>query len=316
MKCLCCGKSLSENNNVNGWHASCIKHFFGTSKLPLLDITEDVLIKLAKENIDRGFTVPGVQKKLSLHLTKGTNPRLTLVNYPTGYILKPQTVEYRALPEAEYLVMQMANITGIKTVPFALLHINDEFAYITKRIDRIHVKKDTTSYLAMEDFCQLSGRLTIDKYKGSYERCAKVIDTYSDRLGLDRAELFLRVVFSYAIGNSDMHLKNFSLIETSEGSQKYVLSDAYDMLPVNVILPTDTDQVALTLNGKKRNLRKNDFLIFADACGLAHSSAEKMITKIVSMENIYLSMCKESYLPTDMKDALCSLITERIDMLK
>ena len=91
------------------------------------------------------------------------------------------------------------------------------------------------------------------KYKGSYERCAKIIDRYSVRKGLDLTELYLRLVFSFIVGNSDMHLKNFSLIETEEGSGKYLLSPAYDLLPVNVIMPEDKEQFALAMNGKKRN---------------------------------------------------------------
>ncbi len=68
------------------------------------------------------------------------------------------------------------------------------------------------------------------------------------------------IVFSYVVGNSDMHLKKFSLIETKKKSNEYVLSDAYDMLPVKIILPSDLDDMALTLNGKKKKLRKKDFL--------------------------------------------------------
>ncbi len=76
-------------------------------------------------------------KKISLHLEKGNNPRLTLVNYLTEYILKPQMNEYSLLLEYEYLTMNMAKSTGISTVPFALVKIENNFAYITKRIDRI-----------------------------------------------------------------------------------------------------------------------------------------------------------------------------------
>lgn len=131
--------------------------------------------------------------------------------------------------------------------------------------------------LAMEDFCQLDLRLTQDKYKGSYERCAKVIERYSSRVGFDMTELFMRLVFSFVTGNSDMHLKNFSLIETAEKSGEYVLSPAYDLLPVNVILPADIEQTALTLNGKKRNIRRKDFYSFAYKCGIPKNSAENMI---------------------------------------
>lgn len=309
--CLCCGKPL-KTETEHGWHKSCVKSFFGTAEFPDIDVSEDVLNQIAVDNTTKGFTVPGVQKKLSLHLSKEDNPRLTLVNYPTGYILKPQTEEYPALPEMEYLVMQMAEASGIKTVPYALLRlpIQDNFAYITKRIDR----KDG-QMLAMEDFCQLDGRLTDDKYRGSYERCGKIVAKYSVNSGLDLSQLFYRIVFSFAVGNSDMHLKNFSLIETEEGKSEYVLSAAYDMLSTNVVIPEDNEQMALTINGKKQNIRRKDFIIFAETIGVPKKAAEKMIEKIVKLKDKYIVMCKESYLPDDKKETLEKLIEERMAIL-
>lgn len=312
-RCLCCGKILRTENEYN-WHSSCIKSFFGTSKFPDIDVSNEVLNQIAIDNTSKGFTVPGVQKKLSLHLSQDDNPRLTLVNYPTGYILKPQTEEFSALPENEYLIMRMAEVSGIKTVPFALLRLpsqDNAFAYITKRIDRIDNKR-----LAMEDFCQLDGRLTEDKYRGSYERCGKIVSGYSATSGLDLAELFLRVVFSFAIGNSDMHLKNFSLVESTEASNVYSLSPAYDMLSTNIVIPEDKEQLAMTVNGKKQKIRKKDFMIFADTIGITEKSAEKMIAKIVKLKDKYIEMCKESYLPDNLKQDLEKLIEERISMLE
>ena len=315
--CLCCGKQLkpsaTEQEQKNGWHTSCIRDFFGTSKFPDIDVSAEVLNQLAIENTNKGYTVPGVQKKLSLYLSREDNPRLTLVNYPTGYILKPQTEEYAALPEMEYLVMQMAEATGIKTVPHALMQLpsqNNAFAYITKRIDRVDHQM-----LAMEDFCQLDGRLTEDKYRGSYERCGKIIGRYSSAKGFDITELYLRVVFSFAVGNSDMHLKNFSLIESAEGSQTYALSAAYDMLSTNVVIPADQEQLALTLNGKKQNIRRKDFMVFAEALGIPKKSAEKMIAKVVKLKDRYIAMCRASYLPEDMKETMKKLMEERIALL-
>lgn len=312
-RCLCCGKTLRTENEY-GWHSSCIKSFFGTTKFPDIDVSKDVLNQIAIDNTNKGFTVPGVQKKLSLHLSQEDNPRLTLVNYPTGYILKPQTDEYAALPEMEYLVMQMAEASGIKTVPFALLRLpsqDNAYAYITKRIDRLNGQM-----LAMEDFCQLDGRLTEDKYRGSYERCGKIVLKHSFIKGFDVTELFIRIVFSFAIGNSDMHLKNFSLIEMSEGSNKYSLSAAYDMLSTNVVIPADKEQLALTINGKKQNIRRKDFIILADSIGITEKSAEKMIEKIVKLKDKYIAMCKESYMPDAMKEALENLIENRISILQ
>ena len=323
MKCLCCGKSFDERCTEEEirteWHRSCLERFFGTKSLPDTDLSEELLTQLAIESTHKGYTVPGVQKKISLHLSEEERdrPRLTLVNYPTGYILKPQTEDYVALPEAEYLVMSMARATKIQTVPFALLRISSDrrqFAYITKRIDRIK-KAGRIQKLAMEDFCQLESRLTADKYKGSYERCAKVVLQHSQSAGLDVAELYLRILFSFAVGNSDMHLKNFSLIETAEGSALYRLSEAYDMLPVNVIMPEDKEELALTLNGKKQNIRRRDFLLLAQSFSLPCKSAEKMIQKIVALKDTYIKMCRDSYLPDGMKERMISLISERIAIL-
>ena len=314
MICVCCGKAVRGDTTGAAWHKSCIKAFFGTTELPALGIDDAALKLLAEESINRGCTVPGVQKKLSLRLSDlgAKKPRLTLVNYPTGYILKPQTDDYKNLPEAEHLVMTMARGAGIKTVPFALLDLNGKLAYITKRIDRVS-DGENVKLLAMEDFCQLDGRLTQDKYKGSYERCAKIIKEYSCRSGIDLSEFFIRIVFSYIVGNSDMHLKNFSLIETERG--KYVLSPAYDMLPVNVILPEDNEQLALTLNGKKRNVRRNDFLSLAESCGISRTAAAKMIESVASRKDRFFALCDLSFIPEDMKDGLKSLIRSRIAAL-
>lgn len=315
MNCFCCGKPLKTEND-KGWHKACIKHFFGTADIPEIEIDEKALESLAAQSTSKGLTVPGVQKKLSLHLSSDkNNPRLTLVNYPTGYILKPQVKEFECLPEAEQLVMTMADATGISTVPHALIKSGDNLAYITKRIDRIFGKTEI-KMLAMEDFCQLDLRVTADKYKGSYERCAKVIGRYSSQIGLDMAELFMRLVFSFVVGNSDMHLKNFSLIETDEASNTYVLSPAYDLLPVNVIMPEDTEEFAIALNGKKTHIRKKDFFVFAEECGISKASAEKMIAKIVSMKPKYIEMCNDSLLPDHLKERFAELIEQRCKVLE
>lgn len=314
MNCLCCGKPLKGDSGT-GWHKACVKRFFGTSEIPELEIDRQTLEVLATQSTNKGLTVPGVQKKLSLHLhSENGNSRFTLVDYPTGYILKPQVEDFESLPESEQLVMCMADATGITTVPHALVQNGNDFAYITKRVDRIGAGAEITK-LAMEDFCQLDLRLTADKYKGSYERCAKIISKYSSQMGLDMTELFMRIVFSFVVGNSDMHLKNFSMIETGETSSEYVLSPAYDLLPVNIIMPEDDEECALALNGKKSNLNKNDFISFAEACGISKASAEKMIRKIVSLKDRYTEMCRESLLPEKMKKDLAELIEKRCMIL-
>ena len=132
-RCLCCNKEIKSpteyEKNVS-WHGKCIKRFFGTNTIPKLDISDKELERLADLTVNKGLTVPGVQKKLSLHLDKeDKGGRLTIVDYPTGYILKPQSQDYYFLPEAEFLSMKLAEKAGIKTVPNALIRVDNTFSY-------------------------------------------------------------------------------------------------------------------------------------------------------------------------------------------
>ena len=319
MKCLCCAKEIARGASAeeisSKWHKRCISKFFHTKKLPALDISENELKELVKKTVSKGMTVPGVQKKISLHLPDDNSSRLTITDYPSGFILKPQTEEYEFLPEYEDLAMRLAETAGIKTVPHALIEAGGAPAYITKRIDRTSAGS-AKKCLAMEDFCQLARRLTFDKYKGSYERCAKIINQYSQNKRLDISELFIRIVFSFIIGNSDMHLKNFSLIESAPGTREFGLSPAYDLLPVNVILPDDKDETALSLNGKKRNLSRNDFINFAGDCGIEKRTAEKITDKLCSLKDKYISVCRDSFLPKEPKEKVTKLIEGRIQRIK
>lgn len=317
MRCLKCGKEIihpKQAEMLSGWHEGCIRNFFGTSAMPEVTLNEKSLMKIAVAGVSRGDTVPGVQKKISLAIEKSRSesPRLTVMDYPAGYILKPQASQFRCLPEAEHMVMLMAEKTGLSVVPHALIKDSEgAYAYITRRIDR----RDNNLF-AMEDFCQLGERLTQDKYKGSYEKCGKTLEKYSSRPMLDKAEFFLRLVFCFATGNSDMHLKNFSLIETVPGGREYILSPAYDMLPVNLVMPEDTEEMALSLNGKKSRLKRRDFESLGERLDLAEKAVSKMIDKVISLEKIYVSECKNAFMPDDMKNEMITLMEKRIRILE
>lgn len=324
MNCLYCAEQIASDAPIeetnHGWHKKCLKQFFGIEDMPVIELTSEIIEQLAYDAIDRGMSLPGFQKKLSLQLSRQDVPRLTVVDYPVGYILKPQTDQFRSLPEAEDLGMRLAKLSGVATVHHGLIKMNDSResrAYITRRIDR---QFDggfgaQSQRFAMEDFCQLSLRLTEDKYKGSYEACAKLIERYSDQPGLDLAEFFLRLLVSFVTGNSDMHLKNFSLIERTPRSRKFILAPAYDLLPVNLILPEDKEEMALTLNGKKSNLKRNDFYTLAKRIGLSDKVADNMLDRVLSLKAQYIELCHQSYLPQDMKQAVIGIISDRLNRL-
>ena len=306
-RCLYCGKLL-DGHHMHGWHQRCIRSFFGTKDMPLLDFEPS---NLGLQATQKGYTIPGVQRKFSLSLEHTRQKdRLTLVGKPPDYIVKLQAESYEALPELEHVVMQMAKIA---TVPNALIQLSDgSFTYIAKRIDRIF-KKDLVLQLPMEDFCQLSGRLTEDKYQGSYEQCGTIIRTYSRQHMLDLTNFWYVLVFCFITGNSDMHLKNFSLYAPKD--DHFQLSPAYDLLPVKLILTEDPEEMTLTLGGKNTRLKRTDFLCLAKHLEIPEQVAVRLIKRVSGLLPQWEVLIRESCMPDHLKPALMELVSSRVNRI-
>ena len=149
----------------------------------------------------------------------------------------------------------------------------------------------------MEDMCQLSERLTEDKYKGSYERIAKLIKQYSAAPLLDVVNFWEVVVFSWLTGNADMHLKNFSLYRPADN---YMLTPAYDLLSTSIVMPEDEEELALTLNGKKKKIKRADFEKAMLDSGMDEKAIEKLFKKFAKTLPKWYALIEESFLPKDM----------------
>ena len=132
----------------------------------------------------------------------------------------------------------------------------------------------------MIDFCQLTDRRTSRKYYGSHEQIARTIRRYATAAGTDVVRFFEVLLYSFLTGNSDMHLKNFSLLREHDGTWR--LSPAYDLVPVKAILPTDMDDLALTVNGKNRKLLAGDFKAAAATMGLTPEQNRRLTERMVA----------------------------------
>jgi serine/threonine-protein kinase HipA len=310
-RCLYCYQFLKENET--DFHSTCSQKIFGVSIPPDLPFTENNVEELAAEVIHAHIAMTGVQPKLSLHLATGEQPylpkRFTIVGMWGGYILKPPSPHYPSLPEVEDLTMHLATIAKIKVVPHSLIRMaSGNLAYITKRIDRVKKEK-----LHMEDMCQLTERLTEDKYRGSYEQVAKAIVKYSTNPGLDVVNFFELILFSFLTGNADMHLKNFSLIHLPTiGS---VLSPAYDLVATALVNPSDDEELALTLNSKKKMINGNDFRVSFTTLGLDIKQQENIFNKMERAKTNWFECIDISFLNNEMKEKYKGLIQERFARL-
>lgn len=317
MNCLYCYKKL-EDGQVD-FHPTCSRKIFGKPEPPVLPYTEDQVLELGEEVIKSQVAVTGVQPKLSLDIEKPatqkegqkTPPRFTIVGLWGGYILKPPTEQYPQLLELEDLTMHLAALAGIATVPHSLIRMQGgNLAYITKRIDR-HKK----SKLHMEDMCQLTERLTEDKYKGSYEQIGKVILQYAANPVLDLINFFEQVLFSFLTGNADMHLKNFSLIE--QPGTGFVLSPAYDMVASALVVEGDNEELALNFNGKKRKLQRKDFdTVFSSFKVLEEKAIQNMYGKFSDAIESWLQFIPGSFINKPLQDRYIKLILQRAKLLR
>lgn len=294
-KCLYCYQSLEEREQ--DFHASCAKKMFGSKTAPILELDKQRLESLAKEIVIKSIAVTGVQPKLSLQLEKSLNdvPRLTIVGIYGDYILKPPSNEFPELPQNEDLTMHLAEAVGIKTAMHSLIRLQSgELAYVTKRFDRVKGQK-----ISVEDFNQLSENLTEYKYRGSVEKLGKLVQKYTSNIGIETQRLFELVVFSYLTGNADMHLKNYSIIQNDFG--EYELSPAYDLLNTKLVMPEDQEEYALTINGKKSKLNKNDFYKLAQSLNLQEKVVQTIYKRFIKILPKWKLLISQSFLSFDMQ---------------
>ena len=307
-KCLYCYEPLEGNID---FHDKCSLEFFGTATPPHVPYSLDQMADLAKEIVERSVAVPGVQAKLSMSLIKETqdNSRLTVVGALGGqYIFKPPSEQFPEMPENEHVTMRIANIYGIRTVPSSLIRLESgELSYITKRIDRI----ENGEKIHILDMFQITE--AIDKYRSSMEKIGKALHSYSNNTLLDSIFYFELSVFSFLIGNNDMHLKNFSMIESTSG---WVLAPAYDLLNVAIIFPEDTEELALTIEGKKKKFNIEHFERFGKKLALTDKQIKGVFNRMIKNKPSAIEWIKKSFLSDDMKKSYINLLETRYEQLK
>lgn len=311
-KCLYCYEIL-DNDQID-FHKKCSNKFFGIHTPPTLDFSLSEIDKIAEESILAKFAVTGVQKKISVGYSNSENnraKRLTIVGVLGDYILKPPSDDYPSLPENESLTMKIAKLMGIDTVPNSLMRLKSgELAYITRRIDRQGGLK-----LPMEDMAQLTGRMTEDKYRSSLEQIAKGIFKFSSNPMFDMVKFFEINLLSFICGNSDMHLKNFSILYDNE---MYRLSPAYDLLSTRLVIPQsqDNEEFALTMRGKKSRFSLSDFYDFAESVNISKLTVDKIMKRYKSKINNILNLINISFFNEELKEKYKGIILERAERLK
>jgi serine/threonine-protein kinase HipA len=144
------------------------------------------------------------------------------------------------------------------------------------------------------------------------ERVGKLVGQLSSFPGLNLFNLFELTLFNFITGNNDMHLKNFSLIDRRGDWQ---LSPAYDLLNVNLVNEQDNEESALTIAGKKRKLKRQDFIQLGTSYDLNETQIRNAFGNILDREKELSDFIEKSFLTDAFKDQYRAILKNRCQVL-
>ena len=276
----------------------------GLKKLDVFQYSRQAQVQEA-QRLATKLSIQGVQPKISARLNVGAG-RFEIVDRGGTFIIKPQ-IDLPFVPENEDLTMHLAKACGIEVPWHGLILCSDgTYSYVIKRFDRLAKSEK----VPLEDFSQLLGAGRDTKYDVPMERCLDVLEhcTFST---LEAAKLLRRIVFSFLIGNEDLHLKNLSLI--TKGN-KVALSPAYDLLNSTIVTPGTQEEMALELNGKKRGFTREDFVEnFALKNDILNAKVtNQIIDDVIANLEKNDSLIEGSFLDEEQKRKYKTLLAERI----
>lgn len=262
------------------------------------------------------LSIQGIQPKLSAVLSVKDSIFRPVERHGL-FILKPQHADYPQLPENEGLTMHMARVGGFDVPVSGLVRSADgTLTYFIRRFDRA----GRTGRVATEDFAQIAGLDRDSKYSYSMEKLAGLVQMHCTLPVPEKAKLFRRTLYFWLTGNDDMHLKNFSMIRRNG---KVELAPLYDCLSTVALYisigvsPDDTDEIALPLNGRKRNLRKRDLIDYygRERLGLTGKVIENTLEGLSSVLPEWFHLIEISFLDEGLKLIYRDILVQRKDAL-
>jgi serine/threonine-protein kinase HipA len=282
-------------------------------KLTYLNDLPYTAVELRQEAANRAkkLSIQGVQPKLSAAISI-VDQEFKIVDQFGTYIIKPQNDLFPQLPENEDVTMRMAKVFGLEAPFHGMLYGKDgSLSYFIKRFDRYGKGKK----VATEDFAQLTGNTRDTKYRFTMEKLIPVLDEYCSFPAIEKADFFKRILFCYVTGNEDMHLKNFSLI-TKNG--KTTLTPIYDFLNSTIAIKNTEEEIALTLKGKKSNLKAADFVDYyaKERLQLNEKTIATILLQMKKATPKWKELLEISFLSEDMKVKYLNLLESRLAMFK
>lgn len=304
-----CPLCLDDISGTKAYHPKCLKSLWGFDENPNIVLKSDDFLYSFRMTIF-GKSISGAQRKSIFAVDrKSKTLRPDLMN--STHIVKPQG-DYAELPENEHLTMAIAKKLMFDVPPIGLFYTKGlGNVFVIKRFDRVKNEK-----LHFEEFAMLSNQESDNKYLSSCEKSAKILQIYSEAPSIQMYEFFRRILFCYITANGDMHLKNWGLLEDINHKGVYKIAPVYDFLNTRIPIPNELDDIGLPLNGKKRNLNRKDFIVFAEErLFLNKKIINKLFEEIPEWEKVIYRFIDRSELKSSSCEKYYKLANERIKVL-
>lgn len=256
------------------------------------------------------ISLSGAQEKYSAVIDGGVF-RLTTEGERGTYIIKPiltgfDNREYS--PANENLTMQIAALVyGITTAENAVCFTNNgEQVYVTRRYD---VGADG-SKVQQEDIASLAGiskDTSGDNFKYGvldYVDIARIIKQYIPAWPIELVRYFDLVLFNFVFANGDAHVKNFSVLKTSQGD--YRLAPAYDL--INTLLHIPGGHIFALDKGlypgwnSEFGISRSDFIEFGKRIGLNDKIVREEIDRFCADYSETDTLIDNSFLSEPLKE--------------
>ncbi|MFN8523637.1 MAG: HipA domain-containing protein [Chloroflexota bacterium] len=300
--CFVCLRTTDDGD----YHPSCARRLFRRTTPPGIDVDIARLHALASA-MSTHTSISGTQRKISLGFGRD-RATLRVPDIGGEYILKPETGVYPDLPANEHVTMLLAAEFGLEVPASGLVRLLDgSLGFLVRRFDR----PAAGGKLRQEDFCQLAGKYSKEKYEGTAELCVELVERYSSQPGIDAIRLLRQFVFSWWVGNGDLHLKNFSLLAGASGEHR--LSPAYDLVSTRLVIPDD--RMALPVRTVQDNITRQVWEDLAGYAVVPPAAARGILRAPSRLLARATALVEASYLPTEMRREYRELLTQRAAML-
>jgi serine/threonine-protein kinase HipA len=283
---------------------------------------DNLEISVPEQAVAGAASLSGMQDKLALsHARNEQQYCLPVKGQLTDFIAKLPFAGDDTQVMNEYACMTLAGMAGVNVarsqpVPMRAMRDHDELVAAlgpdTRFLAVERFDRSPGSAVHMEDACQLLTLMPDRKYAGENEfiKFIQVLNRFSINGIEDVRQFFIRQTVNTLIGNSDAHLKNFSVLYR-DGSHPE-LSPAYDIVCVSALASFRGFGVNVEIDQLQRRENIDTYTAIAKQAGISARIVKAAVVQTVALAKAqWPAALKEMDVPqavrTEIEDRLATL---------